>query len=167
MSKKKKTILILIAFLAFIAIVFVITIVTSTDTEVIEDRGTDQPITVPLPKSRINLDDIPKNADKLVEGDIEIDNFYKSAQVINENGDAVVNKSEDHETIYFPTGSQFLISIIGSPFDEAKLKAEVSFLQSLGISQDEACRLNVIITTPRFANPEQAGQEYKLSFCEQ
>lgn len=167
MSNKKKILLLAIGLLVIIGILFLITVLTSDGIKVPEDlTSPSQPITQPLPESKINIDEIPETADKLVAGDVEVNNFYKSAQLVNDNGDAMISRSDEFEILYMPTGAQFLISIIGSPFEESKRLAETSFLQSLGISQNQACQLNVIVTTPRFANPDQAGQEYKLSFCE-
>jgi len=46
-----------------------------------------------------------------------------------------------------------------------KLEVEKRFIELLDISEAEACKLDVIITTPQFVNPEFAGEEYYLSFC--
>ena len=59
----------------------------------------------------------------------------------------------------------FFISVVSWPFDEHRLVAEADFLDKLGITDDEACRLNVDETTPAFANPDKAGKTYALSFC--
>jgi hypothetical protein len=59
----------------------------------------------------------------------------------------------------------FLVTILGSPFEEYKRKAEEIFHKVLGISQADACRLNVTIGTPYFANPNESGKEYHLSYC--
>ena len=96
----------------------------------------------------------------------EVENFYKTAYPINNNGDVVFSETENYKIIYFPKGEQFLISILGTPFEEAKKEAEQQFLQSLGISESEACELNVSVSTPRFANEAESGKNYKLSFCE-
>lgn len=59
----------------------------------------------------------------------------------------------------------YLISIVQSPFEEVRLKAEAFFLEKLNIDKEAACKLKVNITTMRFANPNQAGQTFPLSFC--
>ena len=61
--------------------------------------------------------------------------------------------------------SAYLISIVQSPFEEVRQKAEVAFLEKLNIDKEAACKLKVNITTMRFANPNQAGQTFPLSFC--
>jgi hypothetical protein len=59
----------------------------------------------------------------------------------------------------------YLISIVRSPFEEVRQKAETTFLEKLNITKEDACNLKVLITTMRFANPDQAGQTFHLSFC--
>lgn len=73
---------------------------------------------------------------------------------------------EGYQIFYFEDLEQFLISITASPFEQYRLRAEIDFLESLNISQREACSLDVVITTPARDNPEYAGKEYELSFCE-
>lgn len=62
--------------------------------------------------------------------------------------------------------SYYKILITKSPFQQYRLEAEQKFLEQLNITKEKACGLDVEITTPRFANPDQAGQIYKLSFCQ-
>lgn len=59
----------------------------------------------------------------------------------------------------------YLISILQSPFEEVRQIAETAFLEKLNIDKVAACKLKVNITTMRFANPDQAGQTFHLSFC--
>ena len=120
----------------------------------------------PLPKSKINIEEIPEEVEKLETEGVEMKNFYKSSEVANEGGDTIITQSTDYKILYMPNYSYFLISIIGSPFEDVRLQAETIFLNTLGITQEEACKLNVEITTPHFANPEQAGTVYRLSFCQ-
>lgn len=59
----------------------------------------------------------------------------------------------------------YLITILKSPFEENRLKAEQYFLEKLNIDKEAACKLKVNLGTMRFANPDQAGQTFHLSFC--
>lgn len=67
-------------------------------------------------------------------------------------------------SLYNITGS-YHISILQSPFEEIRQKAEKFFLEKLNLDQESACKLKVRITTPRFANPDQSSQTFPLSFC--
>ncbi len=60
---------------------------------------------------------------------------------------------------------EYQISILGSPFATYRTQAENAFLVLLKISKEEACKLNVTIGTPYFANPDESGKIYPLSFC--
>lgn len=78
----------------------------------------------------------------------------------------VYDEGADYEIIYINQNDQYLISISGSPFEEKRKLAEQNFLKTFKINKEEACKLNVVITTPTFANPKEAGINYKLSFCD-
>src|SRR4030042_1347158 len=67
---------------------------------------------------------------------------------------------------YIPVDKSFLISILDNPFEDVKKEAEKAFLQKLGITQEDACLMNVNIATNIRINPSYAGKNYKLSFCE-
>jgi hypothetical protein len=60
----------------------------------------------------------------------------------------------------------YQVNVLGSPFERARLDAEQAFLFELGITEERACVLNVVVTTPAYANPNDAGINYSLSFCE-
>jgi len=58
------------------------------------------------------------------------------------------------------------IVILGSPFEKYRAEAEKAFLIKLNVSEGEACSLNVVVGTVQFANPDEAGRDFPLSFCE-
>lgn len=129
----------------------------------------DEPVSIseekPVPTLTSNFN--PPDEDKIELSDVRLDNPYKKTGDVNNYGDVTFVKDPNFEIVYFGQTNQFLISVIGSPFYQKRVLAENQFLSSLGISQDDACKLNVIITTPRHANPNEAGKNYSLSFCEQ
>jgi hypothetical protein len=90
-----------------------------------------------------------------------------STKTINKSGDFSLNvQSENYSIIYFPKNKSFNISITASPFERIRRQAENDFLKKMGPDEQFICSLNVVITTPRFANPDQAGRNYPLSFCQ-
>ena len=107
---------------------------------------------------------IPESS-KIESSNVKVNNFYKDSKKINSFGDRLISEEKDFEIIYFPRGDQFLISVLASPFYPKRLEAEKKLLNVLGISEKEACKLNVSITTPAFVNPNEAGIDYSLSFC--
>lgn len=163
---KNKKILIIIGVIVLSLVVFVVLITGNSkkDTST-TDRSQSQTEPYKLPESEINLEEIPTEPDKVIVGETETKNFYKSAQAINESGSAVVNKSQDYEIVYTPEFSRFNITVLGSPFTETRKLAENKFIETLGINTETACKLNVVVSTPYFANPNESGQSYGLSFC--
>ena len=104
--------------------------------------------------------------EKLVISDVAVDNIYNNEIDINPRGDTLFSQTNDYQIIYFSQEKQFLISIVGSPFDQKRVLAEQEFLRILNINKSDACKLNTIINTPLFANPKESGTNYKLSFCD-
>lgn len=98
---------------------------------------------------------------------IQMNNFFATAKEVKPDGEVIMTENDDYRIMYFPQREYFLISIYSSPFQEIKNSAEESFIQILGIKQEDLCKLNVSITTPEFANPDEAGINYQLSFCEE
>lgn len=96
---------------------------------------------------------------------VPVNDFFKTGKTVNKNGDVLITDNDQFQILYLKPFNQFLISILSPSYEEARIKAERQFLLSLGISMDEACRLNVRLNTPQFVNPELAGRDYPLSFC--
>lgn len=107
-----------------------------------------------------------KPASKISINDIEHNEEILKQEPTNNRGDILVSDEEYFQTLYFAQEDQFLISVIMSPFNEKRIEAENDFVIRLGISKENACLLDVVITTPKYANPNEAGKNYSLSFCE-
>jgi hypothetical protein len=150
MTKKQKTIFIVVA------IIFIVAFIVNRFIPEIEKV---LPNPTPTPKS-----DEPEVQRIEVNG-VDVKNFYDQDTNVNSRGDATFVNQENYGIVYFSNEEQFLISIFSSPFDEVRKEAEKQFLKELGIDKSEACSLNVIITTPVSVNPENAGINYRLSFC--
>jgi len=107
---------------------------------------------------------IPSGSKINVDG-VTIRNIYNDAVNINNEGDVQFSTDSGFHLVYLPDMREFLISIRRSPFTSVRIQAERDFLRALGINEEAACKLDVKITTPQFANPQEAGQVYSLSFC--
>lgn len=75
-------------------------------------------------------------------------------------------RQAQYEIVYQEAFDLFLISVNEAPFEETRKKAEQAFLALLEASDSVACRMNVRVVSPYFANPDVAGQQFPLSFCE-
>lgn len=98
-------------------------------------------------------------------GGVRVRDFTKTPQRILSNGHLLVTDPGTYQLFYYPESQSFLISILSSPFETVRRQAEQEFLRKLDISQQDACQLKASMTTPAFANPQEAGKMYRLSFC--
>jgi len=155
-TNKKKAIL--IAVIVIVMIAFVVNRLIPDEKPVSE--GSPSPTTSP---SSI----IKPKGEKINVTGVSINNIYNSEIRTNTRGDTLFLENTDYKILFFSKEEQFLLSIIGSPFNKKREQAEQSFLQTLGIDKDSACKLNVVVNTPSFANPDESGKNYKLSFCKE
>lgn len=70
-----------------------------------------------------------------------------------------------YQISYFPPSNSYLISIMGSPFEQYRKEAEKAFINQLNLSPIELCKLNVTIATSYITNPKESEKSYRLSFC--
>lgn len=163
MNKKK---IIIIAFLILFLLIVVVVLFSRKEEEVVPlTQPTTTPFTYPK-TSPFPVLEKPKGS-SIEISDVEVENFYNKEVNTNTRGDTLFVDKGDYQIMYFAKEERFLISILGSPFDKIKGVAEKEFLLTLSINEGEACKLDVSITTPYFANPKEAGVDYKLSFCEE
>jgi len=94
------------------------------------------------------------------------ENALPNVLKINNQSNALIINQPGYQILYLKEFGQFLISILKSPFEEMRQKAEQKFLEITQANENTACQLNTIITTPFFANPDLAGQTFYLSFCQ-
>jgi hypothetical protein len=100
------------------------------------------------------------------EGSVTTTNFYQNAALITQDQQSVVIKNEaDYSITYNVADSSFIISILSTPLEAARQEAEAAFLSSLGISQQDACKLTVYEAVPIGVSDEYPGESFPLSFC--
>lgn len=121
--------------------------------------------TLPLPTQTPLRFPVPTGKTIEVSG-IPVKNPYISPAELNQMGDSLMVRQPGYSLVYLKPFGQFLISITASPFAENRAQAENAFLLRMGITQEQACKLKVTITTPSSINPNESGQNYPLSFCQ-
>lgn len=99
------------------------------------------------------------------QGSVTVDNFYTGAKISADRTSALIEKTSAYNITYYIPDSSFNILIEQSPFDAVREQAEAAFLQLLGISQADACKLKVKVGAPISVDPNHAGQNLGLSFC--
>ncbi|OGZ00314.1 MAG: hypothetical protein A3B13_01135 [Candidatus Liptonbacteria bacterium RIFCSPLOWO2_01_FULL_45_15] len=89
-------------------------------------------------------------------GSIEVKNFYKTL-VDTEEGSIIMADNENYQISYERSTSVFYIHFRNDAVSQSQ--AEADLLNVLGISQQDACKLNVLVFQPGKTNGA------KLSFC--
>ena len=160
--KKKKIIIVLIVLILLTLTFFLIKDRKTQETETIFEKNIPSEET----SSSVLLPTNSQNSSTITISGVKMKDFYKSDPKVNERGDVTLADEEGFDILYFSKENSFLISILGSPFESVRIDGEREFLNLLNINETEACKLDVAITTPLFANRNEAGKIYKLSFCE-
>lgn len=107
----------------------------------------------------------PSLTKKTTISGVEVNNIMLSPIQKNDDGDVEFAKTNSYSITYLPAYKQFLITILSLPFDTARKDAETALLQKLGVKEQDACILNVVIDVPFFVDPALSDKTYPLSFC--
>lgn len=111
----------------------------------------------------------PKNSGKMVvttsQGNLEINNLYKNPVADLPGNGVAFRETDDFHMDFYPQDEGFIISIQNFDVQTGRDRAEMEFLQALGITKDQACLLKVTLGVPYYISPLAAGQNYFLSFC--
>ncbi len=145
----------------FLALVIIFLFTSAVLLLLLKNQPTTTPIP-PLPTPTL-VQIAPR---KITISGIQTNNFLSSPIETNKNGDVLFRKTQNYQIAYFKEFNQFGIVIIAPPFEQARSKAENEFLKTLGITQEQACKLNVTVGFSRFAPSEVAGKNFPLSFCQ-
>lgn len=98
-------------------------------------------------------------------GLVETKNFYKSATEITPQNDALITDDPEFQILYYTADSSFFITLLKTPLEATRQKAETELLNKLGISKEDACRLRVAVGAPYWVDEVRGGEELGLSFC--
>lgn len=100
------------------------------------------------------------------QGVVATKNFYTSAAGTSADRTVVIlqRTSAYVITYYVPDGS-FNIFISQLPYETNRAVAEAALISLLGVSQADACKLNVTVGTSAAIDPAHAGTNEDLSFC--
>jgi len=113
---------------------------------------------------------IPTSSDKDIHiqtpaGEVVINNIYKDAINTYSDGGVSFKNNNDYYIAYYPQDQGFIITIENQDIQTARQKAEADFVQTLGITQQQACQLRVSLGVPVSINEQASGGNYGLSFC--
>ncbi len=66
---------------------------------------------------------------------------------------------------YDSTAGSFTIALLKEPLGQVRLEAEQFLMQTLGITQEDMCRLNYYVGTTAHVNPYYDSKNLGFSFC--
>lgn len=116
-----------------------------------------------LPPS--NYEQYEKIAIKTSEGIVVVNNFFSNA-IQQSPSSFALKETEEYSVMYDARPPSFHIVIAREPRDQQRMAAESALLNILGISEADACKLNVSVRAPRFLiGMPAATRDYHLSFC--
>jgi hypothetical protein len=97
---------------------------------------------------------------------LPIADYRKKAERIIDDKNTMIKSEDSFEIIgsYYNDKNSFMIFIKNSDFEETRQKAETYLLETLGVTKDEACTLNVAVVVSPDVN-EYLDDNYGLSFC--
>jgi hypothetical protein len=100
-------------------------------------------------------------------GSILMKDFYQSpyTKILDSYNDAVIKESIDYTIEFQPGIPGFFIQLLGNNLYLARENAEQGFLDKLGITKEDACRLDVTLGVHYSTNEKASGSAYGLSFC--
>jgi hypothetical protein len=179
----KKIIIILIVVIVLVAIGFGIFFITRQNTTTETNSTTIQTGTLPAPVANSStpsgLPDYIGQASQIYasaptgtylelgtsQGIVQVNNFYLANPPVVDGGDIVIKQTPNYVIVYDPLESTFWLGITGSPFVTWQSTAQQDFLTTLGVSEADACKLDVtsgVIYSP--GNPDD-GEDFPLTFC--
>jgi hypothetical protein len=99
-------------------------------------------------------------------GSVTVTNFYKTADRIVGQSEAVLKETGDYIIVYSTIDSNFRIAIVAARNQRAaRDAAESEFVRILGVAEKDACMLTVSVSMPYDSGGDIAGGVYPLSFC--
>jgi len=161
----KKIITIICAVLAIILLIFLIYIAFFAKKP---QPGADLSTSInikPLPSPTIPAGDTVNIV--TAQGSLTVNNFYKKAEKIIETA-VYLKNSPNYAIIYGSDSNQFLISLYATDASQANLyrsQAESEFINILGISKADACKLNMDVEVANSYDQALSNTNYGLSFC--
>lgn len=98
-------------------------------------------------------------------GFVEIRDVTESPEAVYSGDVYVVTETSQYSILYYEHNDFFLVSLLdGGDFAAARTMAEQAFLDTLEVSEAEACELSVDLVVPPYIDFDRAGS-YGLSYC--
>lgn len=97
---------------------------------------------------------------------VQVNNFYRSNPMVTDGGETVIlANNSDYAIMYDTVDSSFWLGFESSRFPALQKAAEADLLSLLGISQKDACKLDVTEGVFYSSTSSLVGNSLPLSFC--
>ena len=98
-------------------------------------------------------------------GPVEVNDFYSTAVGETGTNGVILAQTDKYIISFYPSRHEFIISLTSPLLATARTEAELKFLEITGVTEKEACALDVYITTQIGISRAYAGKEFGFSFC--
>jgi hypothetical protein len=119
-----------------------------------------------------NRNNVPVEEGKIIvpvgNKQLPIADYSKNAKKVIDDKNVLINGTDEYDILGFNYNNQrsFLISIKqSSNLEETRKKAEKELISSLGITEKDACELEISVNVSRDIDENLAGRNFGLSFC--
>lgn len=145
-------------------IFFLITLLIIAGITFVAPRGDRSAPTIPSPTQVPPSPTTINTQKKLNISGVETNDFTVSPIATNARGDIEFANTPDYEIGYLKRFDEFVINI-WTPTLAARNAAENDFLNKLGTTKEQACRLNVSVAQ-NYSDEFPGSENRKLSFCQ-
>lgn len=100
------------------------------------------------------------------KGSVRMNNFYRDAEFILEDGHATIKRLDDYTLTYVAIKKSFQITITSPDILVTTTRAEKDLIATLGITPQELCKMNPVVFVDKGFDPRsEYTKEFPLSFC--
>jgi hypothetical protein len=99
------------------------------------------------------------------QGTVSMNNFYTANPPVVDGGTIIIKQTPNYAITYDPNTDEFWLAILGTPFVTWQTAAEQDFLTTLGVSEADACKLDVTSGVVYSPGDPNDGKDFPLSFC--
>lgn len=96
---------------------------------------------------------------------VQTKDFISSSPAINSQGDRILSEKSEYSITYINPFRQFFIAFNHVPSVETRQEAETELIMLLGVSEKDACLLDIHETVPSFEGVEYSGVNFGFSSC--
>ncbi|MDP1845648.1 MAG: hypothetical protein Q8L09_02760 [Candidatus Moranbacteria bacterium] len=118
------------------------------------------------PITGLKLTDDKKLLEETPSGRVKLNNFARNAEIAD-NGIIYPIDKENYNIGYNSTSKEFIVTLlVASDIEKARADAENDLLAVLGISKEDACKINVYLyVSAALTEDKSLSQNHGLSFC--